>query len=185
MKTCPSCGSEYPATTEFFYKRSNGTLYRKCKKCHIAKVMETSGEWQKNNRDKVAEYGRRYHRKHPEVNPAKSRLYRKRHPEAIKARNTNAHARRRGANCNHTRERLDFIYDYQRGRCFYCMSQLDDHFHWDHFIPLAKGGTNDWTNMVASCPRCNRAKSDQMPEDYLVTTTVSGGRADGPAPCHT
>ena len=33
----------------------------------------------------------------------------------------------------------------------------------DHVIPRSKGGTSDWTNIVASCAPCNRRKSDHLP----------------------
>ncbi|WP_035911104.1 HNH endonuclease [Frankia sp. CeD] len=40
--------------------------------------------------------------------------------------------------------------------CFYCGSI--DETHIDHFIPLARGGTEHWWNLVRACPPCNMAK---------------------------
>lgn len=35
----------------------------------------------------------------------------------------------------------------------------------DHVIPTSKGGKDIWTNVVASCERCNRKKDDKRPEE--------------------
>lgn len=32
----------------------------------------------------------------------------------------------------------------------------------DHVVPKAKGGTDELTNLVAACARCNRLKSDKI-----------------------
>lgn len=39
----------------------------------------------------------------------------------------------------------------------------------DHYIPLAKGGTNRKINLIALCKKCNKEKSDKIvnPEGYL------------------
>lgn len=36
----------------------------------------------------------------------------------------------------------------------------------DHVIPTSRGGENSWTNVVASCKRCNHAKGDRTPEQW-------------------
>ena len=46
------------------------------------------------------------------------------------------------------------------GRCWYCGVQTDpfDNFHVDHVQPVSDGGTNDLSNLVPSCQRCNNEK---------------------------
>lgn len=41
-------------------------------------------------------------------------------------------------------------------RCHYCGAT--GKLEVDHIIPLAAGGTNDMSNLVAACPHCNRSK---------------------------
>jgi DNA-binding Xre family transcriptional regulator len=36
-------------------------------------------------------------------------------------------------------------------------------FHVDHVMPFSKGGSDDLSNLAASCRRCNIAKRDRMP----------------------
>lgn len=35
----------------------------------------------------------------------------------------------------------------------------------DHIIPTSKGGTDNWTNLVAACRSCNEKKGDLTPKD--------------------
>lgn len=35
----------------------------------------------------------------------------------------------------------------------------------DHLIPLSRGGTNDWTNVVTACSPCNARKSNRLPSE--------------------
>lgn len=35
----------------------------------------------------------------------------------------------------------------------------------DHVLPRSRGGTNAWTNTVASCYRCNQRKADRTPQE--------------------
>ena len=43
----------------------------------------------------------------------------------------------------------------------FCFSDLT----MDHVIPKSKGGLKSWTNIVASCKRCNSRKRDRTPEE--------------------
>lgn len=33
----------------------------------------------------------------------------------------------------------------------------------DHLVPLSRGGTNDWTNVVTACSPCNTRKGNRLP----------------------
>lgn len=35
----------------------------------------------------------------------------------------------------------------------------------DHVVPLSRGGTHDWTNLVACCVACNNQKGNRTPEE--------------------
>lgn len=50
--------------------------------------------------------------------------------------------------------------------CAYC-GCTPVNYHVDHFIPRAKGGADKMANLVLSCPPCNLAKKDKLPEDFL------------------
>lgn len=40
--------------------------------------------------------------------------------------------------------------------CVYCgMILSEDSMTWDHYVPLSRGGTTEWNNILSSCNRCN------------------------------
>lgn len=55
-------------------------------------------------------------------------------------------------------ERKVFVALLRGDPCCYCSAPTE---HIDHIVPRAVGGDNDWTNLTASCARCNSAKKDK------------------------
>lgn len=49
--------------------------------------------------------------------------------------------------------------------CVYCKELLVK-CHWDHVIPLAKGGCDSIENLLPSCPSCNLSKNDTLLNDW-------------------
>lgn len=46
----------------------------------------------------------------------------------------------------------------QKGLCFYCKKPIVGAWVTDHVIPLARGGTSSYTNLVVCCWGCNKDK---------------------------
>lgn len=64
------------------------------------------------------------------------------------------------------------IYQKTKGHCYLCGEFVDyDSFEIDHRIPLAKGGTNDLSNLFCSCHCCNHIKHDIYPTDFMEKIT--------------
>lgn len=60
----------------------------------------------------------------------------------------------------------DFVYGRDGGRCFYChcdVARFGAHF--DHVLPVARGGQSTYANLVLSCARCNSSKSASVLEN--------------------
>lgn len=111
FKTCGKCGSNLPATIEFWYKNKTkrdglSTWCKECDKIKTAeyrkdnhdKALEATRNWRKNNPDHVKEYTqtyrednvesireqeRNYWKQNPEKKRAKDTRYRKLHPEKV------------------------------------------------------------------------------------------------------
>lgn len=74
----------------------------------------------------------------------------------------------------------DSLNGYQRGKCFYCKSEIsinsrsDDLCEVDHFIPhtyaryLDKININGVWNLVLACQSCNREKLARLPEENFL-----------------
>jgi 5-methylcytosine-specific restriction endonuclease McrA len=63
-----------------------------------------------------------------------------------------------------------FLFARDHYRCQYCHRwQLElrprECLTRDHLVPLSRGGTNDWTNVVTACSSCNTRKGNRLPEE--------------------
>jgi len=63
-----------------------------------------------------------------------------------------------------------FLFARDRYRCQYCGRhatelKLREALTRDHLIPLSRGGTNDWNNVVTACSPCNTRKGNRLPEE--------------------
>lgn len=56
---------------------------------------------------------------------------------------------------------------WSAGMCAYCGVRSFDCI--DHFIPLARLGSGEASNLVAACAKCNSAKSDQLPMEWCFS----------------
>lgn len=57
--------------------------------------------------------------------------------------------------------------DYQ---CQYCGRRANElkpreSLTRDHLIPMSRGGTNEWSNVVTACSSCNTRKANRMPQE--------------------
>lgn len=56
----------------------------------------------------------------------------------------------------------------EKEMCFYCFRKLKEgRYEIDHIIPSAKGGNNNYRNLVAACLDCNNGKGDMDVEGFL------------------
>jgi 5-methylcytosine-specific restriction endonuclease McrA len=56
-----------------------------------------------------------------------------------------------------------YVLERDRHQCQSCgKTTQQSPLHIDHIIPLAKGGTNDLSNLHTLCQRCNLGKGDRL-----------------------
>ena len=63
-----------------------------------------------------------------------------------------------------------FLFARDRYRCQYCgrlSAELKprESLTRDHLIPISRGGTNDWGNVVTACSPCNTRKGNRLPDE--------------------
>src|SRR5205809_4098315 len=63
-----------------------------------------------------------------------------------------------------------FLFARDHYRCQYCGRtqaelRLRESLTRDHLIPLSRGGTNDWSNVVTACSACNTRKANRLPSE--------------------
>ncbi len=57
-----------------------------------------------------------------------------------------------------------------RDPCCYCGSK--GRLTIDHIVPIAEGGSNDWTNLTAACKSCNSRKHTRQLLPFLLRTAA-------------
>jgi 5-methylcytosine-specific restriction endonuclease McrA len=180
-KVCRICSKELPATTEHFYRKSNGRygLYSVCKRCHLDRCLVRAKERRATDLEycrKQSEAARRWQRNHPEYgkNPEamarraeRMREYQRVNPQYGRIGNQRRKARVMTAEGFHTKEDVQRKYEAQQGRCWWCGKPVGEKYHADHLIPLAKGGSNGPENIVVACQPCNSRKHAKMPLEFI------------------
>lgn len=158
--------------------RTNSKLWRLS---NLDKKRVANAKWQEENREKARESVRRHYRnnldlmrikrrakrlKHIEREKAYSIAWAKANPEKRVAREAKRRAQKRGSTGTFTDVDISSIFKAQRGKCGYCRLKLRKKYHVDHIKALARGGSNDRTNLQILCVQCNLSKSSKDPIDF-------------------
>src|SRR5260221_8642592 len=153
-------------------------------------------EWRKNNPEKTQAQKRRHYeanrdklqakgKKWVEANPEKAREIKRKHygantakaiaraakwrrdnPDKTRAHAPKSRARRALPPGSYTEADIQLQREKQNGLCFYCKRDISKKYHVDHYIPIAKGGTHDPSNIVLACPPCNVRKQAKLPHNF-------------------
>lgn len=117
----------------------------------------------KEVRDAKLEYGRAYR----EGNPEKMRAFRKRwriaNLDVVSALSRQRRGRQRGNGGAHTAKQIADLLVKQKRKCVNCLCSIEKKYHVDHIVPVARGGSNDISNIQLLCPTCNHRKSAKDP----------------------
>lgn len=89
-------------------------------------------------------------------------------PEKRRHQSRISRAKRTGQPCYLKIEDWKTLLARFRFRCVYCGTAITKkNRSLDHKIPLVRGGTNELSNLVPSCLRCNQQKHDMTSEEFL------------------
>lgn len=142
-------------------------------------TRERDRKWKEANADEFKEYQRKYYAEHAESIRERNKIHYHENSEEIRARHRRYHKSTAGQSSYRVRKHrrrareadaagtftgadIEAIRVAQGNRCYLCGKPLKK-YHIDHFIPLAKGGTNDPGNLRLACPKCNLSKHDKHP----------------------
>jgi len=132
------------------------------------------------HKEELAAKDRAYAATHKTEIAAKNRAYVAAHPAEFKAWNAARRARKANAAVNDLSvaqwEEIKAAYDH---RCVYC-GQTKQRLTQDHIVPLVKGGTHTFSNIVPACRSCNSKKHvgpPLVPVQPLLFTLAASRKA--------
>jgi len=133
---------------------------------HRDDILARQAKYRDEHRAEIAAYGIAYHVTHREEKAIRHASWAKANSEKVRAITHRRRARTRGVGGTHTAEDIKRQLAVQNGKCWWCNKPCADKYHEDHLIPLSRGGHNDITNIVISCPTCNLKKHNKTPDEF-------------------
>lgn len=112
--------------------------------------------WRARNRKKDNAESALYNRTHRDERREYERRYYRANPAARLAKNYNRIARIKGNGGSHTASDWAMLLGQYGARCGYCAAE--GFLERDHRIPISRGGSNDISNIIPACRRCNLKK---------------------------
>jgi 5-methylcytosine-specific restriction endonuclease McrA len=89
-----------------------------------------------------------------------------------------AHMLTRGNTTDRANSRAKLLTEFGNGThapCVWCGKQLDDKsVTRDHIIPMDKGGTFQYANLIPACGSCNSARGDRAFSDFMNFKSIAG-----------
>jgi 5-methylcytosine-specific restriction endonuclease McrA len=117
-----------------------------------------SGNWTKFTKEEIRQKRKEYVRNNRALIRAHVRL-----------RHARRKANKHGGGGKYKVSDIDYLFALQKGNCVFCLQPLvKGHFHIDHYVPLAKGGTNDRSNLRLLHKKCNLTKGARDPAEHAL-----------------
>lgn len=150
------------------YRENHREKIRCYRKNNKSQILDYCRQWQNDNPGKVKGYRQKYKDNHPERIREIYRKYREAHPDKLRQFNSAARARRRNSpGRGVTKTDILLQLKGQANRCWWCRKKIvNNQYDIDHRIALSVGGEHDPSNIVISCPSCNRKKHTKTPAEF-------------------
>lgn len=153
------------------YKRNFEKISLKAKE-NYPKVKEERkkylSEYYKKNREKILQKASEYFNENKEKVYKYKKKWVKTEIGILNAKKGKANRRKREDTYINRKELQEVI--KKQPKCYWCNCKIDyknsKSFHFDHYVPLAKGGSNTVDNLVVSCPKCNMSKKAKDPYEF-------------------
>lgn len=126
-----------------------------------------SEKWRRENPDRLRELGRSADRRRYLQKADYNKVWRAKNREVVASHSRNRRALVKNSEGIHTADDVNWLLRTQRYQCAVCRSDIKRSYHVDHILPLARGGSNDKTNLQVLCPTCNNQKHAADPIDFM------------------
>jgi 5-methylcytosine-specific restriction endonuclease McrA len=173
-----------PEEKRVYMKEYNAAYQAK----HKERLAKQAKEWAKKNRTHLKEYRKAYYSQHkarlsaagrvryakisPEERNKKALAWRKKNRLRVYGYTVKRRALKKAAAIN-LKGILDFVTSVKShayATCYYCGVQTSTKgIHFDHIVPLTKGGAHSADNLCVSCASCNHSKGAKPLAIWLAT----------------
>lgn len=164
-RQCVTCGVTIRPTS------STQRFCAECRRAHTRDMAKVYHErCTAERREELRLYHRQYAATHVTEFAAYSHAYRQRNPEWAtfqrRVSSANRTARRHNAPGSLTIDQYRLVVEAADGRCYYCGCRPEI-LTCDHMVPFCRGGTNEITNIVPACLKCNQRKGTCTANEFL------------------
>lgn len=134
---------------------------------HREKRLAQSAQWTKLNPRRRRALAKNWRLKNPERAKAIARKSQVTNRDKVNQRSRNRRALKAAAQGSHSLSDVRDILRLQNGKCAHpwCATNIADKYTVDHKIALARGGSNDRSNIQLLCGFCNSRKHAKHPID--------------------
>jgi 5-methylcytosine-specific restriction endonuclease McrA len=130
---------------------------------HPERYRAAIAAWTKAHPEQVRAKSKAWSDANPEKRRASVAKYAKANPEKDRARVKRHHARKMQAPVNDfTAEQWQAMKEHYQHCCVYC-GKKQQRLTQDHIVPLSKGGSHTYSNIVPACRSCNSKKGTGAP----------------------
>lgn len=172
VKTCSDCKTEKHVSEFNRCSRHRDGLMYNCRECEYRR----HAEWREENREKLVKRQRAYRFNNKERLAVKKSEWNDKNKEKLRASRkkwSDAHPdsrrervmRRNAIKKNATIGKVNYseIWNRDKGVCYLCGKEIErSDCHFDHIIPLSKGGSHTMSNIAATHSVCNMKKSRKI-----------------------
>ena len=139
---------------------------------NLDEVRRKNREWQQRRKLHRRDYMKKYYDSSPSTFRERSRAWYRANPGKHSVHIVKR--RRKQAECpiheiSVINEWMKEVRSKDYARCHWCGTKVNgSEIHFDHVVPLAKGGAHSIGNLCASCADCNRTKHARALSDWIV-----------------
>jgi hypothetical protein len=143
---------------------------RNWRKLNPERHKQTYRAWVEKNKDKIKIYSRTNYLRHKERFIKYAKQWAKNNPSKRSRYMIFQNARRRSrvkanGGAGFSAKQWKTLKERFGGICAYCQKSPIESV--DHFIPISKGGQDDYRNIVPSCKLCNSTKRQNDPDKWI------------------
>lgn len=158
------------------WRQANKYARNRCRmeRYHANKKVELdrAEKWHRENPQKALSKGRKFRSKpeYKEYHRLRMQKYRNGNRGRIRSIAHKRHATKLGVtiDVDGITEWMTLVKSKPTFTCTYCKKEFstDHQLHFDHIVPLSRGGWHCIENLCASCPRCNYSKGSRLLSEW-------------------